>query len=205
MARSKKATGGAKATTSSKAKQQSPIAKSPEQVENADKTVPPSPTTSPPQRKRRMASLNAEFFVRYSSSSYKHTTSPKKSEAAKKLNASTNSGKRKRSIARSVASTKENSEIKAPVVKKSPRTSKATKKKTPVKAKKQTAVSGPVIEQLEASGRPKREAGARASAMIIQTSEIEKSRFFSNAKKEQEVKDNDQMSKSTEEPPKAIP
>ncbi len=53
------------------------------------------------------------------------------------------------------------------------------------------------------SGRPKREAGARASAMIIQTSEFEKSRRFSSTKKGGTIEPSVRSEEHVEELPQA--
>jgi len=67
MAKSKKV----KEPTSAQSSQKKSIKKEkdPENKVVEDNII-SNPTASPPQRKRRMASLNAEFFVRYSSASY---------------------------------------------------------------------------------------------------------------------------------------
>lgn len=196
MARSKKS--GTKASNPAAAEA---VTKKSLDTTNNDISDPPeSPKTpDPPQRKRRMASLNAEFFVRYSSSSYKNFQTPPKvlkkeivtPKSIEKVCLS-DPKKRKRTI-----SVKSNTKIplKSSPVKKNTPISKNSKKMNLVKivekkvkkSEKVTSSAKSKLNQtcpveLTSGGRPRREAGARASAMIIQTSEIEKSRFYSSSK-----------------------
>lgn len=223
MVRSKRAKTATAVATTPGSKTTSPAKKSTEKtsepVEPAQDS--PVPSSPPPQRKRRMASLNAEFFVRYSSSSYKNqtptkTAPKKKNTETPELNASnaSDSKKRKRTAASpasapSIVSTTENTKPKlnsSKVIKSAKAAGKAkqpvkspkkvlpkTTTATTPKATKGTKQASKTNEKLNATcpielittGRPKRDASARASAMIIQTSEFEKVRHYSKKDEEQ--------------------
>lgn len=153
-------------------------------------------------RKRRMASLNAEFLVHYCSNS--------NNTNAANLNSTSNSSKRRRTISnesevkkqqtkkeskskRKTETTSESEQEKDEQVQVKVKPKQKTKSKAKQKAKKkhsETEEESNNSEEEErkveinlTSGRPKREASMRASAMIIQTNEIEKTRFqyFSSA------------------------
>ena len=229
--RAKTATTTSDVATTPGAKPTSPVKKSDPAEKTLDPVEPaqdsPAPSSPPPQRKRRMASLNAEFFVRYSSSSYKNQT-PTKTAAPKKkstesteLNASniSDSKKRKRTAASpasapSIVSTTENTQLTKLNRSKVTKSAKATaisKAKKPVKSPKRVSPKTPTVTatpkitrdntkqagkskrnlnatcpiELITAGRPRRDASARASAMIIQTSEFEKARHYSKKDEEQ--------------------
>ena len=99
-----------------------------------------------------------------------------------------------------------------PVKKNTPKTKKPAPKKTDTSLNlinanlKKTKKPAVVDQKLNATcpdeltnGRPKREAGARASAMIIQTSEFEKSRRFPSTKKDTMIESSEKSEENLEE------
>ena len=192
--------------------------------------VPPS---SPP-RKRRMASLNAEFFVHYSSSSYKHTNNKTNEQSNSSVSAKDNTilsdnsaklNKRKRTISpvnslkkdpkeqqtrpkkeseeTEVTSTNLTSQTASP---QPPPAETALKNKKTVptraasKAKLAKKEETSKIEPDVPSSRPRREASMRATALIIQTSEIEKSRYYTSNKEAAKNDREDSESESRKKP-----
>ena len=141
-------------------------------------------------RKRRMASLNAEYLVHYCT----NTNTPSQAAGDKRSTAqSPSSSKRRRTVS---------TEAKNPANRNRRRKNDSDEEPEPIKTRKSqkrrgrhktTAAAanrnGHVDEDDRSessvsraeppisSGRPKREASLRASAMIIQTNEIEKTRF----------------------------
>jgi hypothetical protein len=170
--------------------------------------------SSSPPRKRRMASLNAEFFVHYCSSSYKDTLQTKQTNDCENTDKTI-----KDSTFLSATNSKRKRDSSQPIVKqvisKSPATNN-TKQKTnenkrlpiksenlspPITKPKRTVPTKKIKDNTESSAieithsRPRREASMRATAMIIQTSEIEKSRFYSNKKEDTKIELNEPSEK----------
>lgn len=143
-------------------------------------------------RKRRMASLNAEFLVHYCT----NTNNASQQAHEKRASESPSSSKRRRTVSNESKAKKgrpntrtrkkkadsdhqeEEEEEKQPV-----KTRKSQKRRGRHKTVKVDNRSDSSVSRAEplappvSSGRPKREASLRASAMIIQTNEIEKTRF----------------------------